>query len=113
MCRNWRPRSVVYARSRDLLAFTAGRHISNHTLGHSYARHLLVSGIPINFLSRWLGHSSIQTMLIYLDLVPDRPGARRPCLRDGILPGIADASKFESSMVEFDRPCSDASDGRG
>ncbi len=46
------------------------RKMSTHTLRHSYARHLLMNGIPINYLSRWLGHSSIQT-LIYLELVPD------------------------------------------
>ena len=38
---------------------------------HSYARHLMMNGILINNLSRWLGHSSIQTTLIYLELVPD------------------------------------------
>ena len=52
-----------------------GRRISNHTLRHSYARHLQVSGIPINYLSRWLGHSSIQTTLIYLELVLDPTGS--------------------------------------
>ena len=26
--------------------------------------------ILINYLSRWLGHSSVQTTLIYLELVP-------------------------------------------
>ena len=52
-----------------------GRRISSHTLRHSYARHLLTSGIPINYLSRWLGHSSIQTTLIYLELVPDPTGS--------------------------------------
>ena len=30
--------------------------------------------ILINYLSRWLGHSSIQTTLIYLELVPDPTG---------------------------------------
>ena len=40
-------------------------------LRHSYARHLVVNGILINYLFRWLGHSSIQTTLIYLELVPD------------------------------------------
>ena len=30
-----------------------------------------MNGIPINYLSRWLGHSSIQTTLIYLELVQD------------------------------------------
>lgn len=56
-------------------AIALGRKISNHTLRHSYARHLLTSGIPINYLSRWLGHSSIQTTLIYLELVPDPSGS--------------------------------------
>ena len=52
-------------------AISLGRHISNHTLRHSYAWHLLMRGVAINYLSRWLGHSSIQTTLIYLELVPD------------------------------------------
>ena len=56
-------------------AIPTGRRISSHTLRHSYARHLLVNGIPINYLSRWLGHSSIQTTLIYLELVPDPTGS--------------------------------------
>ena len=56
-------------------AIPAGRRISSHTLRHSYARHLLVNGIPINYLSRWLGHSSIQTTLISLELVPDPTGS--------------------------------------
>ena len=63
------------ARAKELGAIPPGRHISNHTLRHSYARHLLVHGIPINYLSRWLGHSSIQTTLIYLELVPDPTGS--------------------------------------
>ena len=52
-----------------------GRKVGTHTFRHSYARHLLLHGVPINFLSRWLGHRSIQTTLIYLELVPD-PGGR-------------------------------------
>ena len=63
------------ARVEELGAILPGRHISNHTLRHSYARHLLVHGIPINYLSRWLVHSSIQTALIYLELVPDPTGS--------------------------------------
>ena len=63
------------ARAEELGVIPPGRHISNHTLRHSYARHLLVHGIPINYLSRWLGHSSIQTTLIYLELVPDPTGS--------------------------------------
>ena len=46
------------------------RKMSTHTLHHRYARHLLKNGIPINYLSRWLGHSPIQTTPIYQELVP-------------------------------------------
>ena len=56
-------------------AIAPGKRIGTHTLRHSYARHLLMNGIPINYLSRWLGHSSIQTTLIYLELVPDPSGS--------------------------------------
>ena len=62
------------ARAEERGAIPLGHHISNHTLRHSCVRHLLVPGIPINYLSRWLGHSSIQTTLIYLELVPDPTG---------------------------------------
>jgi site-specific recombinase XerD len=52
-----------------------GRHVGTHTLRHSYARHLLMNGIPLNYLSRWLGHADIKTTLIYLELVPDPTGS--------------------------------------
>ena len=32
-------------------------------------------GIPTIYLSRWLGHSSIQTTLVYLELVPEPTGS--------------------------------------
>ena len=52
-------------------AIAAGRRLTSHTFKHSYARHLLASGIPLNVLSRSLGHRSIDTKLIYLALLPD------------------------------------------
>ena len=51
-----------------------GLHITPHTFRHSYARHLLMHGTPINRLSLWLGHSRLSTTLIYLSLVPDPSG---------------------------------------
>ena len=62
-------------RAEELGAIAPGKQVSTHTLRHSYARHLLMNGIRINYLSRWLGHSSIQTTLIYLELVPDPTGS--------------------------------------
>ena len=52
-------------------AIAPGKRVGMHTLRQNYARHLLMNGIPINYLSRWLGYSSLQTTLIYLELVPD------------------------------------------
>ncbi|MYC08249.1 MAG: tyrosine-type recombinase/integrase [Chloroflexi bacterium] len=71
----WRWVQRAHARAEQLGAVPPGREIGNHTLRHSYARHLLMNGISINYLSRWLGHSSIQTTLIYLELVPDPTGS--------------------------------------
>ena len=53
----------------------SGRRTGTHTFRHSYARHLLMYGIPINHLSRWLGHASITPTLIYLEQVPDPAGS--------------------------------------
>ena len=71
----WRWVQAAAKRAEDLGAIAPGKKVGTHTLRHSYARHLLMSGIPINYLSRWLGHSSIQTTLIYLELVPDPSGS--------------------------------------
>ena len=71
----WRWVKTAVKRTEELGAIAPGKRLGTHTLRHSYARHLLMNGIPINYLSRWLGHSSIQTTLIYLELVPDPTGS--------------------------------------
>ena len=71
----WRWVKTAVKRAEGLGAISPGKRIGTHTLRHSYAWHLLMNGIPINYLSRWLGHSSIQTTLIYLELVPDPTGS--------------------------------------
>ena len=63
------------SRVEEVGATLAGRRISSHTLRHSYARHLLVNGNLINYLSRVLGHSSIHITLAYLELVPYPTGS--------------------------------------
>ena len=71
----WRWVQAAVNRAEELGAIAPGKRVGTHTLRHSYARHLLMNGIQINYLSRWLGHSSIQTTLIYLELVPDPSGS--------------------------------------
>ena len=71
----WRWVQTAVKRAEEQGAIASGKRIGTHALRHSYARHLLVNDIPINYQSRWLGHSSIQTTLIYLGLVPDPTGS--------------------------------------
>ena len=53
-----------------------GRQIGTHILRHRFARHLLLNGIPLNYLSRWLCHSTSQAKPIYLESVPHAFGNR-------------------------------------
>jgi integrase len=70
----WRWTKAALAKAQELGSIPPGRWVGTHTLRHSAARHWLASGVPINVVSRWLGHSSIQTTLIYLEILPDPTG---------------------------------------
>jgi integrase/recombinase XerD len=65
----WVTRSLVKA-IRDR-ALPIGTVVSPHTFRHSAARHWLAQGVQINTVQLWLGHSNLDTTLIYLQLVPD------------------------------------------
>lgn len=70
----WRWVRSALARAIELHQIPQGRSVGTHTLRHSAARHWLASGVPINHVSRWLGHASISTTLIYLEILPDPVG---------------------------------------
>jgi len=70
----WRWVQDAAMKAIQLNQLPQGKEIGTHTLRHSFARHVLANGVPLNVLSKWLGHASIQTTLIYLEILPDPTG---------------------------------------
>ena len=60
--------SVQGALRRVVKQLKFKKRISVHTLRHSYATHLLEAGVNIRRIQQYLGHSSLNSTLIYLHL---------------------------------------------
>jgi integrase/recombinase XerD len=69
---------------------TAGirkKRVTIHTLRHSYATHLLEAGVNLRVIQRYLGHSNLETTMIYLHLT--KTGHEDAYQRiDGIMKGF-------------------------
>jgi len=55
-------------REAKIAAGIRKRRVSIHTLRHPYATHLLEAGVNIRAIQRYLGHSQLETTMVYLHL---------------------------------------------
>ncbi|HID22458.1 MAG TPA: integrase, partial [Planctomycetaceae bacterium] len=62
------PSSVQGAMKKITKQLNFGKKVSIHTLRHSYGTHLLEAGVSLRAIQKYMGHSSLQTTMVYLHL---------------------------------------------
>lgn len=79
------------------------KSVSPHTLRHSVATHLFEKGVSLRWIQKFLGHSNLQTTLVYLHLTDDANEDGRKQLND-----IVDTSSAERLFGRFQKAARDS-----
>ena len=77
------------------------RHISPHTLRHSIAVHYLQGGAPVSFVQALLGHASLATTGIYLQLTDQMAQEIARRTETALAPGAGTAGVLRESRAGY------------